>query len=193
MPAIPFAIALCCCGCFALTMIDTSMRTIGLLPTYTPSPTRSPIPSETPTVMPQPTVKPSPTLKPMATPTPQPTETPTPTPTEKPTMAPTATPTLVSGPLVLIKRVDKVAEYVDLENRGNQPQDLTGWRLVSENGNQVCYLAGVIQPGETLRVWTRNPNGGGYNCGFEGNIWNNDKPDPAALYDAQGVLVSRYP
>lgn len=83
---------------------------------------------------------------------------------------------------------------MDLENRGNQPQDLTGWQLVSEKGNQVCRLQGVvIQPGETLRVWTRNPSGGGYNCGFEGNIWNDDEPDPAVLYDAQGVPVSRFP
>ncbi|MCX7950225.1 MAG: lamin tail domain-containing protein [Treponemataceae bacterium] len=96
--------------------------------------------------------------------------------------------------MVIITRVDKAREYVDLKNIGNQPQDLTGWRLVSERGSQTCILQGVIlQPGETLRVWANNPNGGGYNCGFGSEIWNNNEPDPAALYNAQGVLVSRYP
>lgn len=201
LPLIPLAVALCGCGCFAAAIADTSMRAIGLLPTYTPSPThiRFAVPSEAPTVMlrpvASPTEMPSPTPLPTETPspTPPPTETPSLKPTGPSTIAPTATPTSLSGPLVIIKKVDKIAEYVDLENRGDQPQDVTGWRLVSERGDQVCYLRGVIQPGETLRVWTRNPDGGGYNCGLEGNIWNNDEPDPAALYDAKGVLVSRYP
>ncbi|MGC8960341.1 MAG: lamin tail domain-containing protein [Chloroflexia bacterium] len=149
-------------------MVDTSLRAVGLLPTYTPSPTRSPVPSATPTTRLSPTLRPTATpttrLSPTLRPTALPTETPImPQPTKTPTVVPTATPSLVSGPLVIIKAVNKVAEYVDLENKGDQPQDLTGWRLVSEKGN-----AGVIQPGETLRVWTRNPNGGGYNCGFKG-------------------------
>jgi hypothetical protein len=109
------------------------------------------------------------------------------------TPEPTETPTLVSGAMVIIKWVNKSAEYVDLENIGNQPQDLAGWRIISEKGNQACWLAGVIQPSETLRVWTNNPNGEGYNCGIGNNIWNDNESDPAALYNAQGVQVSRYP
>jgi hypothetical protein len=34
---------------------------------------------------------------------------------------------------------------------------------------------------------------GGYNCGFGGNIWSNDEPDPAALYNNAGQLGARYP
>lgn len=100
----------------------------------------------------------------------------------------------MSGPLVIIVKVDKIGEYVDLKNIGDQPQDLTGWRLVSEKGGQTCVLQGVVlQPGGTLRVWANNPGGEGYNCGFGNEIWNNNELDPAALYNSQNVLVSHYP
>lgn len=181
LPLIPLIVVFCCCSCFAFGVIDSSLREIGLLPTYTPSPTRTvtPLPSETPTRVPSSTSAPTETAIPSETPTSTP--------------EPTETPTLVSGAMVIIKWVNKSAEYVDLENIGNQPQDLTGWRIVSEKGNQVCWLAGIIQPGETLRVWTNNPNGEGYNCGIGNNIWNDNESDPAALYNAQGTQVSRYP
>jgi hypothetical protein len=96
--------------------------------------------------------------------------------------------------VVIIKRVNKIDEYVDLQNIGDQPQNLHGWKLVSERGGETCELKGVvIQSGETLRVWTNNPAGGGYNCGLGRNIWNNTELDRAILYDANGVEVSRYP
>ncbi len=201
MPVIPLVIALCCCGYFAAAMVNTSMRAIGLPPTYTPrstvplaTSTTTVRPTETPTPTLQPTKTSEPTVWPTETPTSKPTRTPTPKPTKAPTIVPTATPTLTSGPRVIILGVNKHNEYVDLKNIGGQPQDLTGWKLVSVKGNQVCELRDVvIQPGGTLRVWTNNPNGGGYNCGFRGNIWNDNEPDPAVLYDAQGVEVSRYP
>lgn len=181
LPLIPLIIVLCCCGCFTFALVDSSLREIGILPTYTPSPTRTltPLPPETPMLVPSSTSAPTETAVPSETPTftPEPTE----------------APTLVSGAMVIIKFVNKSAEYVDLENIGSQPQDLAGWRIVSEKGNQVCWLAGVIQPNETLRVWTNNPNGEGYNCGMGSNIWNDNESDPAALYNVQGVVVSRYP
>jgi micrococcal nuclease len=91
--------------------------------------------------------------------------------------------------------VDKRAEYVDLANYGDLPQDLGGWRLISERGHQECGLGGVLDPGATLRVWAMAEDAaqGGYNCGFGTNIWNNSRSDPAALYDASGQLVDRYP
>ena len=94
-----------------------------------------------------------------------------------------------------ITAVDKAAEYVDLGNTGDQAVDLAGWLLVSEEGNQSCALAGVIEPGATLRVWARSADAGqgGFNCGFGRAIWNNSNPDPAVLYDAAGALVDRYP
>lgn len=99
------------------------------------------------------------------------------------------------GPRVRILAVDKRAELVSLANVGNQLQDLTGWTLVSERGHEVCPLAGGLEPQATLHVWARveDSDRGGYNCGFEGNVWNNSEPDPAALYDAAGRLVDIFP
>lgn len=130
---------------------------------------------------------------PEQTSTPLPTLTIAPTETLIPTLEPTALPTLINGAVIRIKVVDKEAEYVDLENIGNQPQDLTGWSLVSETGNQACNLGGVIISGATLRVWANNPNGEGYNCNYGAEIWNNSDSDPAVLKNNQGQEVARYP
>jgi hypothetical protein len=94
---------------------------------------------------------------------------------------------------VVIVAVDKRAEYVDIQNIGGAPQDLTGWLLVSEKGDQKCPLGGVIQAGETLRIWAmaEDADKGGFNCGFDTNIWNNSESDPAVLYDAAGREVDR--
>jgi len=110
-----------------------------------------------------------------------------------PTLEATVLPTVITGASIRIKVVDKEAEYVDLENIGDQLQDLTGWSLLSERGNQACGLSGVIMPGATLRVWSNNPNGEGYNCNYGSEIWNNSELDPAVLYNNQGQEVARYP
>ena len=100
-----------------------------------------------------------------------------------------------TGAMIRIIAVDRRAEFVDLRNDGDQAQDLGGWVLVSEKGNQRCTLGGVLNPGEVLRVWAQAEDAGqgGYNCGFGSSIWNNSEPDPAALYDNAGQLVARYP
>jgi hypothetical protein len=162
LPIIPLVLVSCCCSCFAFAVIDSSLREIGVLPTYTPSPTQTltPLPSETPSPVPSSTSAPTETAVPSETPTMPP--------------VPTETPSLVNGAMVIIQFVNKSAEYVMLENIGNQPQDLASWRIVSEKGNQDCWLAGVIQPGQTLQIWTNNPSGEGYNCGIGNNIWNDN-------------------
>jgi hypothetical protein len=149
---------------------------------------------------------PTPTLVPLS-PTPLP-STATPIPPTATLVPPSVTPvpvtptpfppTATSAPVganVQIVTVDKRAEYVDLANYGDQPQDLNGWRLISERGHQECGLGGMLAPGATLRVWAMAEDGaqGGYNCGFGTNIWNNSESDPALLYDASGELVDRYP
>jgi hypothetical protein len=172
-----------------------------LPPTDTPAPTNTPKPLNTPrpTNTPEPTV----TLTPVpvvVTNTPLPTSPPA-QPTQPPAQPtqpaqPTATqPPVTVGAQIAIVAVDKRAEYVDLRNTGDQPQDLSGWVLISEKGNQSCSLGGIINPGETLRVWAlaADAGQGGYNCGFGQNIWNNSEPDPAVLYNNQGAQVSRYP
>ena len=104
--------------------------------------------------------------------------------------AATATPE-PSASQVIIVAVEKREEYVDLQNIGDMDVDLTGWNLVSERGHQECHLAGIIKAGETLRVWAGVSQQGGYSCGYSSPIWNNSQPDPAVLFNLQGVEVSR--
>jgi hypothetical protein len=80
---------------------------------------------------------------------------------------------------------------VTIKNIGNQPQDLLGWRIRSEKGNQDnCVLGGILGPGETLNIYSES--GPGFSCGYSGPIWNNDERDPAVLIDASGYEVSRW-
>ena len=90
-----------------------------------------------------------------------------------------------------IVALDKRAEYADIRNNGAAPVDLSGWVLRSERGSQDCALAGVIQPGETLRVWAMGGEGG-FDCGFGSNIWNNSEADPAVLLGPGGGEVGRF-
>lgn len=109
--------------------------------------------------------------------------------------APTAAPVAVEAPVVtgsvVIVAVNKQSEYVDVQNQGAEPVDLSGWRLLSVRGEQDCRLGGVIEPGATLRIWSQQGDGG-YSCGHGSDIWNNDDPDTAELYDAAGALVSSW-
>jgi hypothetical protein len=146
----------------------------------------------------------TPTFNPMTfTPTPTlPTATPSPTFTRVPTetefvtatlvILPTATiPVVVSGGAIVIVTVDKTDEYVDIQNIG-APVNLNGWLLVSERGNQVCRLNGIIQPKQVLRIWA-GTHETGYSCGFLRTIWTDSQLDPAVLYNPQGKEVSRFP
>ncbi len=81
---------------------------------------------------------------------------------------------------------------MDIQNTGNGPVDLSGWKLVSVTGNQTCKLSGILQPEGVLRVWARAGTTG-LSCGFPFNIWNDTQADPAVLYDPQGKEVSSYP
>lgn len=108
-----------------------------------------------------------------------------------------ATPTTTPSPTeadVRIVAVDKKDEYVDIRNSGGQDQDLSGWVLLSEKGDQACSLSGILMGGQTLRIWAmaEDAGEGGYNCGFGSNIWNNSESDPAVLFDAAGHQVSRW-
>jgi hypothetical protein len=70
--------------------------------------------------------------------------------------------------------------------------DLSGWKLVSEQGNEECKLAGIIHPYEIVRVFSgiKQP---GFSCGYEKPIWNDTEPDPAVLYDPDKNEVARFP
>ncbi len=98
------------------------------------------------------------------------------------------------GVPVVIIGVDKLNEFVDIQNVGKVAVNLSGWLLVSETGNQVCALEGVLHSGERMRVWsTTSMNNPGFSCGFPEHIWKNNEPDPAVLYKPDGREVSRYP
>jgi Lamin Tail Domain len=101
-------------------------------------------------------------------------------------------PTVVVVGSVQIATVDKAQEFVDIQNGSNVPVDLSGWKLVSETGNQSCTLRGLLQPNETLRVWSGKGDSG-LSCQFPFNIWNDNQSDPAVLYNAQGQEISRFP
>ncbi len=83
---------------------------------------------------------------------------------------------------VRIVAIDKQAETVTLENNSAAPVALDGWLMCSLTGAQEHPgIGGTLAPGES-RVF---PNDGN-------NIWSNSDPDPGALYDAQGQLVSYF-
>jgi hypothetical protein len=176
----------------ALSQISTEVPATSIpLPTFTPEPSATAMPIVTHTPTPEPTSTPEPTATPIpSTNTPEPTPTDTPIPTLAPTDTPEPQP---AEARLVIARVEKQMEFVDIQNIGGAPQDLTGWLLRSEKGSQDCPLGGTIQPGETLSVWAQTKDGdkGGFNCGFDGPIWNNDESDPAVLFDAAGREVDR--
>ncbi len=92
--------------------------------------------------------------------------------------------------------VDKRAEYADLHNTGSLTQNMQGWVLVSEKGNQRCDLGGSIPAGRKMRVFAQVGTVQGmevFNCQFAAPIWNNGELDPAVLLNPQGTEVSRYP
>lgn len=152
------------------------------LPQFNPPPTPVATTPPEPTavlVVPPGVTAPTPTI----TATPPPTATPlgNPTPTFTP-MPPT--------PLVRLIALDRGNEWVILYNDGTGTQDLTGWVLVSETGDQRCPLQGKLAPRESLRVWAQvGPDG--FSCGFPQPIWENSGPDAAILLNAYGDEVSR--
>ena len=134
-------------------------------------------------------------LRPSATPTPPLFPFPTPPPTFAP--APTPTPTLPppsynncqadpnpnASPNYPIKitNINKVAESVTLQNVSTGTIDLTGWQMCSITGNQHHPIGSTLAPGASQTF-----------PGPVGNIWNNISPDPGALYNPNGQLVSNY-
>lgn len=95
---------------------------------------------------------------------------------------------------IRIKALDKRAEYIVIENAGTADVNLRGWMIESERGSQTYEFAEYI-----LKVDSQVMVGG-YDAKNkvdlvweEGSgIWSNSKSDPANLYNAEGVLVSRH-
>jgi len=111
-------------------------------------------------------------------------------------------------------------EYVEIKNQSYSPQNITGWVLKNITRGEPaftfpptlpcscelydnwtdciehCYPPRpcVIEPNESIRVYTGEPHyeSGGF-CFYylSGDIWNNNTPDTAVLYNVEGQEVSR--
>jgi len=78
------------------------------------------------------------------------------------------------------------AEYVEIKNIGSSSVNLSGWKLVSVEGNQSHILSGVLKPGQSLKVYS-GPEA-------EGRIWStnyihNNNGDEVQLYNSSGKFV----
>ncbi len=86
-------------------------------------------------------------------------------------------------------------EYVEIQNWGNEPVDMTGWIIINftQKYPSFKFPAYVIEPGKTIRVYTNETHQewGGFSFSYKEPIWSNIKPDTAALYNAQGQEISR--
>jgi endonuclease YncB( thermonuclease family) len=130
-----------------------------------------------------------------AAPKPSPTPTPTPTPTLPAKHSVTTNVKITK--IFYDGQVPRVEsdEYVEITNRGNEPQDLAGWVLmdISEGYPSFSFPTYILTPGVSIRVYTNEVHNewGGFSFGSGKAIWNNSDPDTAILYDAQGNEVSR--
>ena len=95
--------------------------------------------------------------------------------------------------LVEITDLDKYAEYVEITNISKEDIDISGWKMVSEKGNQSFTFPKntIIKIGQTLRLTSGKAKGTGDFTMANGDIWNNTSSDPAVLYDYLGNEVAR--
>lgn len=144
-------------------------------------------------------VIPAATPTPTSTPTPTPTSMPTPTFTPGPT--PTWTPTSPPGSsaAVRISFIDyhpaqgDLNEYVQIDNMGDVPVDITGWRLRDDDGNEFVFPGYILDAKASILVWTKpgTDNGGYLYWDRASGVWDNEG-ETAYLYDRSGRLVSQY-
>jgi hypothetical protein len=117
-------------------------------------------------------------------------------------------------------RIVESDEYVEIKNLSDSPQSIAGWVLKNitrgepefvfpdflpcscewyggfEDCIKNCYPPHpcVIEPHKSIRVYTGEAHyesGGFCFYYFLGNIWNNETPDIAVLYNSEGQEVSR--
>jgi hypothetical protein len=123
----------------------------------------------------EPTPLPQPTPQPQPTPTPQP-----PPPSYNECREDPNAPLAPNFPVKIIG-IDDEDEVVTLENVSAEAVSLDGWIMCSIKGNQRHDgIGGTLAPGEQRGFVYTGP----------GTIWNNSEPDPGALYNPQGQLIS---
>lgn len=113
-----------------------------------------------------------------------------------PAPKPTPTPSPEATVAVIIQSIDLEAELVVIKNVGSEPVELTGWKLVSEVGQQeFTFPELTLQPGSSVQVSSGRrarddpPNDLLWSKTY---VWNNDG-DPGKLLNEVGTVVSRYP
>lgn len=112
------------------------------------------------------------------------------TPAPKPDPTPTPTPVPTTGNLKIVsKNLD--TEVVAIKNMGTTTVNLSGWRLVSVEGNQTYNFPSYnLAAGATVYVTSgANAKSGGNYLKWTGSyIWNNSG-DAAKLIDPKGVTI----
>ncbi|WP_061808954.1 S-layer homology domain-containing protein [Rossellomorea vietnamensis] len=96
-----------------------------------------------------------------------------------------------------ITSVNLDKEVVTIKNNGSNDVNMTGWKLVSVEGNQTYDFPAnfVLRSGTTVQVTTGNNavhNPPAYLKWTNAYIWNNEG-DTAELYDASGKMIHRLP
>lgn len=163
---------------------DTVQGDTSVNPPITPkvSPTEMVVPSVAPTETPL-----------TATSTPTPTPTTSPETTAAPSSVSENAPAEVSVAVpVVITGLDKKAEYVSIKNASDKDIDLTGWYILSVTGEQKYKFPDgyIIKAGAEIKVVSYQATGD--LVWTTANMWNNTKSDPAELYNAEGILQSRW-
>jgi hypothetical protein len=176
-------------------------------PLATPTPARADAP--TPVDVPPPSQTPEPTAAmPSILPTPtiplsytEPPPAPmTLTITLSPSETPTPTLTLTPTPILADLHIDHVepsgwdGEYVLIENRGTDSQNMTGWTLHNTTGQTYYFPTGFTLAGEArVRVWTKTGQDSSTNLYWASSapIWN-DKSDTAYLRDDTRSVVDTF-
>ncbi|MBE6069572.1 MAG: MBL fold metallo-hydrolase [Clostridium lundense] len=98
-------------------------------------------------------------------------------------------PPVTTNKSIQIISVDLGKEIVTIKNNSTKNTDMTGWKLVSVEGNQTYNFPSgyILKAGATIRIASGNATGdlkwtGAY-------IWNNSG-DQARLYDSSNTLIS---
>jgi LysM repeat protein len=144
-----------------------------------------------------------PTATPMPTPMLTVTVVPTSTRTATPTTTVTPTPTMTLTPTnVFIQSIMydgdvpdvESDEYVVITNGSSVSQNIGGWSLNADDGEDFEFPPFDLKPGQSCRVYTNqyHPESCGFSFESDTPIWNNTDADCGRLYDASGALVSEY-
>ena len=88
--------------------------------------------------------------------------------------------------------VTEADEYVEFQNQGTLPENMSAWRIASARGGQTYFFSGfTMQPGQICRLYTNevHPEWCGLSWGRDTPQWDN-VGDRANLFDATGRVVS---